>query len=209
MEFINLPVQIEKRSFEIIKKELLDKGISLDPELSPVILRVIHASADFEYAESLYFSKDAVPKMKEALSKGASIVTDTEMAKAGISHQKLERFGGKVYCFMKDERVREEAMSRGATRASVSMEYASRLHEELIFAIGNAPTALLRILQLMEETDFRPSGIIGVPVGFVNVIEAKERLIREKRIPVISSRGRKGGSSVAAAICNALLYSID
>lgn len=198
-----LPADIEKRSFEIIGEELGE--IRLDPLQEPVIKRVIHTTADFEYLERLYFSEDVITKMREAIRNGACIVTDTQMAKSGINKKELAKYGGEVYCFMSDEDVAQEAKKNQSTRAVASMDKAAALGKELIFAIGNAPTALIRLYELIEEGKLSPKGIIGVPVGFVNVVEAKE-LIMETDVPCIVARGRKGGSNVAAAICNALLY---
>lgn len=198
-----LPEEIEKRSFEMIGEELGD--VRLDPVLEPVIKRVIHTTADFEYLENLKFSEDAVLKGMEALIKGAVIVTDTQMARAGINKSTLEALGGEAFCFMADEDVAAAAKANGTTRATASMDKAAELDRPVIFAIGNAPTALVRIYELIREGRLKPELIIGVPVGFVNVVESKE-LIMELDIPYIVARGRKGGSNVAAAICNAMLY---
>lgn len=198
-----LPGEIEKRSFEIITEELGDRMIC--PENEAVVKRVIHTSADFDYYENLTFSPGAVSKGIEAIKKGACIVTDTQMARSGINKAVLESFGGEALCFMSDEDVREAAKSNGTTRATASMEKAAELSRPIIFAIGNAPTALVRLYELITEGKLRPELIIGVPVGFVNVIESKE-LILELPVPYIVARGRKGGSNVAAAICNAMLY---
>ena len=187
------PMEIEQRSFEIIT-ELLGNRV-LDPENELVIKRVIHTTADFDYADNLTFSDHAVHKGIAALKSGCDIVTDTQMAKAGINKTS-------------DPDVAQEARSRGVTRAFVSMEKAAALEKPCIFAIGNAPTALLSLEQLMEEEKAAPALIIGVPVGFVNVEMSKERIIEKARAPYIVARGRKGGSNVAAAICNALLYQI-
>ena len=203
-----LPGDIEKRSFEIIGEELKQRGIVLPPEQETVTKRVIHTSADFEYAETLTFSKDAVRIAREFLKRGADIVTDTNMAKAGINKKALEKLGGQVYCFMADEDVAREAKERQVTRATVSMERAAALPGPVIFAIGNAPTALISLYELMEQGSFRPEFVIGVPVGFVNVVQAKE-LFLDSDVPFIINRGRKGGSNVAAAICNALLYGME
>ena len=203
-----LPGDIEKRSFEIIGEELKQRGIVLPPEQEPVTKRVIHTSADFEYAETLTFSKDAVRIAREFLKRGADIVTDTTMATAGINKKALEKLGGQVYCFMADEDVAREAKERQVTRATVSMERAAALPGPVIFAIGNAPTALISLYELMEQGSFRPEFVIGVPVGFVNVVQAKE-LFLDSDVPFIINRGRKGGSNVAAAICNALLYGME
>jgi len=201
-----LPGDIEKRSFEIITEEL--GGILLDPDQEPVIKRVIHTSADFDYLKNLCFSEDAVGKLQQAIRNGAGIVTDTQMAKAGINKKRLAQYGGEVFCFMSDEEVAEIAKKKGTTRAVASMDKAAALNRSLIFAIGNAPTALIRLYELIQDGRLHPEGIIGVPVGFVNVVEAKE-LIMKAPVPFIVARGRKGGSNVAAAICNALLYSMD
>lgn len=198
------PQEIELLSFEIIEREL---GRELDPVLKPIIKRVIHTTADFSYVDTLTFSEHAVEKAIEALKNGASIVTDTNMAKAGINKNKLSELGGQVYCFMADKDVALEAKRRGITRAAVSMEKAAKMDQNVIFAVGNAPTALMRLYELIQEEKIKPELIIGVPVGFVHVVEAKE-LILKTEVPFIVARGRKGGSNVAAAICNALLYQI-
>ena len=198
-----LPEEIEKRSFEIIGEEL--GGVELDPVLEPVIKRVIHTTADFEYLGNLKFSEGAVQKGIEALKKGAVIVTDTQMARAGINKSVVEALGGEVLCFMSDPDVAAAAKANGTTRATASMNKAAELDRPVIFAIGNAPTALVRIYELVKEGKIKPELIVGVPVGFVNVVESKE-LILELPIPYIVARGRKGGSNVAAAICNAILY---
>ena len=199
------PADIEKRSFEIITEELGDK--ILTPGTEPIVKRCIHTSADFDYADNLVFSGQAVEKALAAIRDGASIVTDTQMAKAGINKTILRNLGGKVHCFMSDPDVAAEAKERGITRAIVSMERAAKLKKPCIFAIGNAPTALISLHEQMEKGLLHPALIIGVPVGFVNVVESKELIIGSS-VPHIVARGRKGGSNVAAAICNALLYQI-
>ncbi len=201
------PKEIEKRSFEIIGLELKEKGISLPEEEESITKRVIHASADFEYAETLQFSQGAVATAKHLLASGADIVTDTNMALAGINKKTLAEFGGKAHCFMADEDVADLAKERNTTRAAVSMEKAAQIKKPVIFVIGNAPTALIQIYELMQDSDWKPAFVIGVPVGFVNVEAAKE-LILESDVPYIVNVGRKGGSSIAAAICNALLYDL-
>ena len=201
-----LPADIEKRSFEIITEELLEAGIVLQEREAPIIKRCIHTSADFDYAKNLVFSENAVEKALEAIRNGASIVTDTQMGRSGINKKKLAEFGGQVYCFMSDEDVAQRAKENGTTRAVASMEKACELEEKLIFAIGNAPTALIRLQELVREGKIRPELIIGVPVGFVNVVPSKEMIIELEEIPSIVARGRKGGSNIAACICNALLY---
>ncbi|MBR6316710.1 MAG: precorrin-8X methylmutase [Lachnospiraceae bacterium] len=201
------PEEIEKRSFEIISQELTGMGITLDEETAMVTKRCIHTSADFDYASTLCFSDGAVGRMQELIRGGACIVTDTNMALSGINKKKLAQFGGEAFCYMADEEVAAEAKRRSVTRAVVSMEKASRLDREIIFAIGNAPTALIRLYEMMEEKSFVPAFVIGVPVGFVNVVWAKELFIGSE-VPYIINRGRKGGSNIAAAICNAVLYSM-
>ena len=199
------PMDIEKRSFEIITEMLGDRHFPPEQEL--IIKRAIHTTADFDYADNLVFSEKAVECGLAALKNGCDIVTDTQMAKAGINKTILEKLGGTVHCFMSDEDVAKEAKERGVTRAIVSMEKAAKLDKQCIFAIGNAPTALIRIREFLDERKVSPALIIGVPVGFVNVVESKE-LILSTDVPYIVARGRKGGSNVAAAICNALLYQI-
>jgi precorrin-8X/cobalt-precorrin-8 methylmutase len=200
------PMEIEARSFEIITQILGDRV--LDPENELVIKRAIHTTADFDYADNLVFSEHAVKTGIEALRAGCDIVTDTQMAKAGINKTILASLGGEVHCFMSDADVAAEAKTRGVTRAFISMEKAARLQKPCIFAIGNAPTALAALEELMETDALHPALIIGVPVGFVNVVESKELIIEGGRAPYIVARGRKGGSNVAAAICNAMLYQI-
>lgn len=200
------PQEIEKRSFQIITEELAGRTFPKEQEL--IIKRVIHTSADFEYADSLYFSRGAVEKGLAALRNKACIVSDTTMVQSGIHKKTLHRLGGEAICYIGEEDVAAEAKKRGITRSAVSMERAAKLNRPVIFAIGNAPTALIRLRQMIEEGNIRPELIIAVPVGFVNVVQSKE-LIMDTDVPVIVARGRKGGSNIAAAICNALLYMID
>ena len=200
------PMDIERRSFEIITELLGDR--KLDPENELVIKRAIHTTADFDYADNLVFSDHAVTKGIEALRAGCDIVTDTQMAKAGINKTILASLGGEVHCFMSDPDVAEAAKARGVTRAMVSMEKACCLDGDLIFAVGNAPTALIQLDELIRAGKLLPKLIIGVPVGFVNVVEAKELILAQEQVPYIVAKGRKGGSNVAAAICNALLYQL-
>ena len=206
------PADIEARSFEIIKAELDAMGINTDPEQDPVIRRAIHTSADFDYAETLFFSPGAVHIAKDLIRAGAGIVSDTNMALTGINKKRLASFGGSARCYMADEDVAAEAKERGITRASVSMEHAAAdakaSGRRTVFAIGNAPTALVTLREMHDKGIYTPDFVIAVPVGFVNVVEAKE-LILETDIPCIVNRGRKGGSNVAAAIVNAILYSME
>ena len=200
------PMDIEKRSFEIITEELGDTELIPGTEL--IVKRCIHTSADFDYAKNLCFSEDAVQKAIAAIKEGACIVTDTHMAESGINKRVLSRYGGEVFCFISDEDVAQAAKEQGTTRASVCVDKAARLGRPLIYAVGNAPTALIRLYELIRQGTFRPELIIGVPVGFVNVVQSKE-LIMQTDVPYIVAKGRKGGSNVAAAICNALLYQLD
>ena len=196
------PMEIETRSFELIERELPHP---LDPALAPIIKRVIHTTADFDYADSLCFTNDAVAAGLAALREGAVIVTDTTMAQAGINKRALSELGGETRCFIADPAVAEAARRKGVTRSSAAVDLAAQIDRPLIFAVGNAPTALVRLYELILEGRVSPRLVIGVPVGFVNVIQSKE-LILSAPVPAIVARGRKGGSSVAAAICNALLY---
>ena len=203
------PADIEKRSFEIITEELGDRVLL--PGTEPIVKRCIHTSADFDYADNLAFSEHAVERALDALRHGASIVTDTQMARAGINKKRLARYGGEVHCFMSDEDVAETARRNGTTRAAACMDKAAELYgkERLIFAVGNAPTALVRLYELVKEEGLRPELIIGVPVGFVNVVQSKELILSLEDTSYIVARGRKGGSNIAACICNALLYMLD
>ena len=199
------PVEIEKRSMEIITSELNGRTWP-EPEFS-IVKRCIHTSADFDYADNLCFSENAAMLGVEALRRGAVIVTDTRMAWSGINKKKLAQYGGEVCCFMSDEETANMAKEQGTTRAVASMERAAKLDKKLIFAIGNAPTALIRLYEMIQEGRLKPELIIGVPVGFVNVVQSKE-LIMQADVPYIVARGRKGGSNIAACICNALLYNM-
>ncbi|MBR1559000.1 MAG: precorrin-8X methylmutase [Clostridia bacterium] len=196
------PMEIEARSFEIIGEEL---SHPIDEALAPIIKRVIHTTADFDYADNLCFSDGVLDKALGAIKDGAAIVTDTTMAMSGINKKALAKHGGEAYCFIGDPDVAEAAKAAGTTRAVQAMEKAAKLDRPLIFAIGNAPTALIHIYEMISEGRLDPRLVIGVPVGFVNVVQSKE-LIMTADVPYIVARGRKGGSNVAAAICNALLY---
>ncbi|MDR0523064.1 MAG: precorrin-8X methylmutase [Candidatus Methanoplasma sp.] len=197
------PEEIEKRSMEIIASEL--GGRTWEEPRFSIIKRCIHTSADFEYADSLAFSDDAENIGVRLLRGGAHIVTDTKMAAAGINKNRLKSFGGEVHCYISDDDVIEEARRRGVTRAAVAMEKASALEGDVVYAIGNAPTALFSLCDLVRSGRARPSLVIGAPVGFVNIIESKEEIMK-LGLPYIVARGRKGGSNIAATICNAMLY---
>ena len=202
------PWEIEARSMAIIRQELDARGLAIPPEHQAVVFRVVHATADFDYAENLTFSPDAVRLGAEALGRGAVLVTDTNMALSGVSKSALSKLGGAAYCYMAEPFIAEAARERGTTRAAAAMAYIARQHPGAVLAVGNAPTALISLAEEIES-GYRPALVIAAPVGFVNVVESKERitaLCREKEIPYIAAMGRKGGSGVAAAICNALLY---
>ncbi len=199
-----LPADIEARSFEIIRSELPHP---VPEDLAPVIIRAIHTSADFEYADSLCFSEGVMDIARKALKNGATIVTDTNMALAGINRGALEKLGCRKICFMADPEVAAAAKENGFTRAAASVDKAASINGPLIYAVGNAPTALIRLYEKISSGEMKPDLIIGVPVGFVNVVQAKE-LIMTAGVPYIVARGRKGGSNVAAAIVNALMYTI-
>lgn len=202
------PAQIEKRSMEIIASELAQMGIEAPGAYGAVLKRVIHTTADFDYAENLHAGADAIEKAVAALRRGTVIVTDTNMSKAGLSRPAMGKLNCAAHCFMADDDVAQRAVQCGTTRAAVSMEKAAGQYPDALFSVGNAPTALLRLCDLMEA-GLRPSLVIAAPVGFVHVVESKERTVEvceRFAVPYIAAMGRKGGSNVAAAICNALLY---
>ena len=205
----HLPADIERTSISLITRELDELGLTPPPETAAVVKRVIHTTADFDYAKNLRFTPGAVQAAVRALQRGAVIVTDTNMALAGISRPGLAKLGCEAVCYMADPAVAEAAKQAGTTRAVAAMHRAAREHPGAILAVGNAPTALLTIAEEIEA-GLRPALVIGVPVGFVNVVESKETLFaicEQHGVPAIAAMGRKGGSNVAAAICNALVYS--
>ena len=219
MEKISLeqvrPEDIERRSFEIIRQKLKEMHKEIGEREAPLVLRAIHTTADFDYADNLVFSPDAIECGLLALRQGAVIVTDTNMAKAGVNKKRLGLLGGEVFCFMADEDVARASREEGTTRASASMDKAASLFGQgsgekrpVIIAVGNAPTALVRLAKLMEDGKIRPALIIGAPVGFVNVVQSKECIMAQHKVPYIVAAGQKGGSNVAAALCNALLYQL-
>ena len=206
----HLPADIERTSMKIIAGELAQRGLDIPPENAPVVKRVIHTTADFDYAQTLHFTPGAVAAGIAAMHAGATIITDTNMALAGITKPGLAKLGGQALCFMADPAVAAAAKQAGTTRAVAAMHKAAAEYPGAVLAVGNAPTALLTIADLIETAGLRPALVIGVPVGFVNVVESKERLFEvctAHGVPAIVAMGRKGGSNVAAAICNALVYS--
>ncbi|ABR46312.1 Precorrin-8X methylmutase CbiC/CobH [Alkaliphilus metalliredigens QYMF] len=206
MKYIQSPREIERKSFEIITREL---EVELpDPQTAPIIKRVIHTTADFEYAKLIKIHPEAVEAAQKALQEGCRIYTDTNMVLSGINKRILKKYGGEVYCLVGDPEVAREAKERGVTRSMVAMEKAMADPETKLFVIGNAPTALFILCQGIQEGKAKPSAIIGVPVGFVGAQESKE-LLMEQTVPHITIQGRKGGSTVAVAIVNALLYMLE
>ena len=207
MQF-NTPSEIEKESMRIIADELQRRGCDFPEDELPIIMRAIHTTADFDYSENLVFTDNAVKRAKEALRAGIPIITDTNMALSGINKKIPEKQGCSLQCFMAEPGIAKDAERNGVTRAYASMSYAASHYENAAFAIGNAPTALIRLCELMDE-GYRPAFIIAVPVGFVNVVESKEMILSSCKthdIPLIVSMGNKGGSTVAAGIMNAILY---
>lgn len=213
------PADIEKTSFQIIEREVREMGRRIPEEKKHVLLRVIHTTADFEYLDTMTFSEGALEKAADAFRRGAHVVTDTTMAMSGINKRRLADCGGEAHCYVADPGVAETALREGTTRSAAAVDKAVReavlpdgkdKKYPLVFAVGNAPTALLALEEQLRK-GFLPELIIAVPVGFVNVIPAKERIMAAcdaAGVPYICNKGRKGGSSVAAAICNAILYSL-
>lgn len=203
------PSGIEGESMRIIQQELEDMGIILEPDCADVVRRAIHTTADFDYAKNLVFTPGAAAAGAAALRAGTPIVTDTNMARSGINQKACTQLGVERFCYMADPEVAQAAQANGTTRAVAAVDRWAEKHPNAIFAVGNAPTALLRMCELMEAGKLRPALVIAVPVGFVNVVESKEAMLElcnKLEVPAIVAMGRKGGSTVAAAICNALLY---
>lgn len=202
------PDEIERASMRIIQG-VIDGKYRGPAENLPVIRRVIHASADFSFLDTLYFSRNIVSIAHEALKNGTAIVTDTQMLLAGINKSFASKYGVEIVCLSDTESIKRAAKARNITRAMINIERAAKYYPEAIYAIGNAPTGLIKLCELIREQKVKPALVVGVPVGFVNVIEAKEMLLDLKDIPRIIARGNKGGSTVACAIINALLYGLE
>lgn len=203
------PASIEAQSMRLISEELARRKITGRPEEMEVIRRVIHATADFDFAGNLYFTEHAVERGREALRSGTTLITDTNMALAGISRPSCERYKNRALCFMADPGIAARAKEQGCTRASVAMAYGAEHFPDAVFAVGNAPTALFQLADMILCGQASPSLVIAVPVGFVNVAESKEKILavcEKHRIPAVIARGRKGGSAVCAAVVNALFY---
>lgn len=199
------PEEIERRSFATIERELAAEALVPAPDVAPIVKRVIHTSADFDYARNLVFSPDAVAAGVAAFRAGAPVVTDTQMARAGINKPACAALGVEVHCLIADPEVARTAKEGGVTRAKAAVDKAARLWPDAVYVVGNAPTALIRVYEAVLAGKLAPRLVVGVPVGFVNVVESKELVIAAP-VPHIVARGRKGGSNVAAAIVNALLY---
>lgn len=197
------PDEIEAKSFSTIRDEVGD--LPYHRLANAVIYRVIHATADLSFATEMHFSENACERAQEAIYAGSALITDTNMTRAGINQKTAEQYGGTICCYVGDEAIRQAAHEKQTTRSIVAVEYAVSQFPGAIFVIGNAPTALLRLCELIEEKKARPACVIGVPVGFVNVVESKQ-ILMQTNVPHIVAKGRKGGSTVAAAIVNALLY---
>ncbi len=202
---IKNPELIEKTSFEIIGKEIT---VDVKKEHIPTIYRVIHTTADFEYAEITEISDDALTSSMDALKRGCRIYADTNMIKAGVSSIRLSKYGSEIYTLVADSSVAEEAKSRGVTRSIVGMERACMDSSTGIFMIGNAPTALFTLKKFIDEGKVKPALVIAVPVGFVGAAESKEEFL-EADVPRIVTRGRKGGSTVAVAILNSIIIQME
>jgi len=203
-EIIN-PQDIETESFRIISEEL--SHLSLPEEYAYIIKRVIHTSADFEYAQLLEFHKDAVRNGKSAMQSGCKIYADTNMILAGVSKPSLNKLGCSIKTYIADEDVALKAKEQGITRSIAGIEKTFSEGEFDIYVIGNAPTALMKICELSHKTGITPKLVIGVPVGFVGASESKE-MLKQSGLPYILTRGRKGGSTIAVAIMNAIMYSL-
>lgn len=206
--YIKKPEDIEKRSFEIITEEMGEKIKKFTEEELPIVKRVIHTTADFEYADLIKFLNNPITSAKEALSKGCKIYCDTNMIVNGLSKMILKKYNCIPYSLVSDEKVSKEAKERGVTRSIVGMEYAGKDKETKIFLIGNAPTALYKLKELIEKNEIeKPALVVGVPVGFVGAEESKE-VFKNIDVPYITIDGRKGGSTVAVSILHGILYQI-
>ena len=201
----HLPADIERTSLSIITAELAELGLTPPPETAAVVKRVIHTTADFDYARNLRFTPGAVAAGVKALRAGTPIITDTNMALAGITKPGLARLGGTALCYMADPEVAALAKAGGTTRAVASMQRAAQEHPGAVLAVGNAPTALMELCDLIRKGKARPAGIVAAPVGFVHVQESKHMVKPFTDIPKIIVEGRKGGSNLAATLVNAIL----
>ncbi|MGG0720167.1 precorrin-8X methylmutase [Robertmurraya massiliosenegalensis] len=201
------PDKIYDHSFAIIKEEMGEHSFTDEQWL--VVRRVIHASADFELGRSMIFTPDAIEAGIQSILAGRHVVADVQMIESGSGRKRFQKHGGDLHCYIADEDVAKEAKAQGTTRAIISMQKAVRLHEGGIYAIGNAPTALLELIRLVKEGKAKPDLIIGMPVGFVSAAESKAELAVLEGIPFITNKGRKGGSTVTVAALNAISIMAD
>ena len=207
MEFIKQPMEIENRSMEIIAPHL--EGLNLDEAQTKVYSRIIHAAGDVEYAPIIRIHPDAISAAQKAIKSGCNIYTDVEMVRTGINKRKLASFGGEVFCLVADPEVAAVAKEQGITRSMAAMRAFGKKLDGAIVAIGNAPTALFEVLRMIEEDGIRPAAVVGIPVGFVGAADSKEELAKNTKVPFITVAGTKGGSPIAAASINAIMYLID
>lgn len=207
MYFITKPMEIEHRSMEIIAPHL--SGLNLNEAETKVYSRLIHAAGDVDYATLIHLHPEAISRAQQALLAGCDIYTDVEMVRTGINKRKLSSFGGEVHCLIADSEIAEVAKAEGITRSMAAMRHFGKKMEGSIVAIGNAPTALFEVLRLVEEEGVRPACIVGIPVGFVGAADSKEALRQQDKVPYITVEGTKGGSPIAAAAVNAIMYLID
>lgn len=207
MDFIKQPMEIENRSMEIIAPHL--EGLNLDEAQTKVYSRIIHAAGDVEYAPIIRIHPDAISAAQKAIKSGCNIYTDVEMVRTGINKRKLASFGGEVFCLVADPEVAAVAKEQGITRSMAAMRAFGKKLDGAIVAIGNAPTALFEVLRMIEEEGIRPAAVVGIPVGFVGAADSKEELAKNTKVPFITVAGTKGGSPIAAASINAIMYLID
>lgn len=207
MEFIKKPMEIENKSFEIIAPHL--KNLNLSEEETKIFSRIIHAAGDTDYAKIIKISPNAISSAKNAIQNGKNIFTDVEMVRTGINKRTLKKFGGEVFCKVADDEIKKIAAQEKITRSMAAMRNFGKSLNDSVVAIGNAPTALFEVLRLVEEEKIFPAIIIGVPVGFVGAADSKEKLAEQNKIPFITVEGTKGGSSIAVAAVNAILYLLD
>lgn len=207
MDFIKQPMAIEDKSFEIISPHL--KNLNLSEEEKKIYSRIIHASGDVEYTPIIKISAGAITATKNAILEGANIFTDVEMVRTGINKRTLKKFGGEVFCKVADEEIKKFAAENNITRSMAAMRSFGKSLNNSIVAIGNAPTALFEVLRLVREENILPAVIIGMPVGFVGAADSKNELVKQNKIPYITVEGTKGGSPIAVAAVNAILYLLD
>ena len=207
MDCIKQPMEIVTKSMEIIAPYL--KGLYLDEAETRVYSRIIHAAGDVDYAPLIHIHPEAIAAAQKALQAGCNIYTDVEMVRTGINQRKLAQFGGEVHCLIADPEVAALAKAKGITRSRAAMRTFGHALCGAVVAIGNAPTALYEVLRLAAEEDIRPAAIIGIPVGFVGAADSKRQLAANRDIPYITVEGTKGGSPIAAAAVNAIMYLLD